>query len=141
MDIWTILGLEEKTDDKEVIQEAYMERLMHVNPEDDPEGFQKLRAAFEEAMKIADGKGAEEPEEQFDDTEEGHFMKDLDAVFKDFPSTRRSMSSQSSSLAISWSIVSIMRIMTMHWIIRDSKRREIIRTISISTWLCISIVR
>ncbi|MBR6366602.1 MAG: tetratricopeptide repeat protein [Lachnospiraceae bacterium] len=84
MDIWTILGLEGKTEDKEVIQEAYMERLMHVNPEDDPEGFQKLRAAFEEAMKIADGKGAEEPEEQFDDTEEGHFMKDLDAVFKDF---------------------------------------------------------
>ena len=38
MDIWRILGLEGKTEDKDVIQEAYMERLMHVNPEDDPEG-------------------------------------------------------------------------------------------------------
>ena len=83
MDIWRILGLEGKTEDKDVIQEAYMERLMHVNPEDDPEGFQQLRSAFEEAMKLADGK-AEDNEEHFDDSEEGRFMQEVDAVYKDF---------------------------------------------------------
>ena len=84
MDIWRILGLEGKTEDKDVIQEAYMERLMHVNPEDDPEGFQQLRSAFEEAMKIADGRGKDEEEEKFDDSEEGRFMQEVDAVYKDF---------------------------------------------------------
>ena len=83
MDIWRILGLDGKTEDKDVIQEAYMERLMHVNPEDDPEGFQQLRSAFEEAMKIADGRGGDE-EEKFDDSEEGRFMQEVDAAYKDF---------------------------------------------------------
>ena len=83
MDIWRILGLDGKTEDKDVIQEAYMERLMHVNPEDDPEGFQQLRSAFEEAMKIADGRGGDE-EEKFDDSEEGRFMQEVDATYKDF---------------------------------------------------------
>ena len=85
MDIWRILGLEGKTEDKDVIQEAYMERLMHVNPEDDPEGFQELRSAFEEALKIADGKGEDgDDEEHFDDSEEGRFMQEVDAVYKDY---------------------------------------------------------
>jgi|GEM_PF-2582109 len=84
MDIWSILGLEGKTEDKDVIQEAYMERLMKVNPEDDPEGFQVLRSAFEQAMKAADGDENSADEETFDDSEEGRFMQEIDATYKDF---------------------------------------------------------
>ena len=39
----------EKTKDKQVIQDAYRRLLVKVNPEDDPEGFKRLREAYEEA--------------------------------------------------------------------------------------------
>lgn len=53
MNIWRILEIEETTDKKE-IQNAYRAKLLKTHPEDDPEGFMELRAAFEEAMKLAD---------------------------------------------------------------------------------------
>ena len=53
MDKWLVLGIKE-TKDKNLIKEAYMERLSIYNPEDDAEGFQRLRAAYEEALKMAD---------------------------------------------------------------------------------------
>ena len=44
----------EKTKDKQVIQDAYRRLLVKVNPEDDPEGFKRLREAYEKRH----GKGA-----------------------------------------------------------------------------------
>ncbi len=44
----------EKTKDKKVIQDAYRSLLVKVNPEDDPEGFKRLREAYETACTYAD---------------------------------------------------------------------------------------
>ena len=52
MSIWDTLGIAE-TADPEIIKNAYRTRLMVTNPEDDPEGFKVLRAAYEEAVKAA----------------------------------------------------------------------------------------
>ena len=53
MNIWRILEIEE-TIDKQEIQAAYRAKLLKTHPEDDPEGFMELRAAYEEAIKLAD---------------------------------------------------------------------------------------
>ena len=50
--IWKVLGIEPTTDEEE-IKIAYRTELVKYNPEDDPEGFKKLREAFEEAVKYA----------------------------------------------------------------------------------------
>ncbi len=56
--VWQILGIDE-TKDKDKIKQAYREKLIHVNPEDDPEGFMRLRQAFEEANRLADEESTE----------------------------------------------------------------------------------
>ena len=38
MNYWEFLGIEPTTD-RNVIREAYMDKLSEYNPEDDPEGF------------------------------------------------------------------------------------------------------
>lgn len=53
MDIWKILGIE-PTKDKSILKQAYRKCLQTVNPEDDAQGFMELRAAFEQANKLAD---------------------------------------------------------------------------------------
>jgi len=50
---WFILGIE-PTKDKKAITAAYRQKLRRTNPEDKPEEFKALRAAYEEAMALAD---------------------------------------------------------------------------------------
>ena len=50
--IWATLGIEPTNDTLEV-KRAYAGRLKQVHPEDDPEGFQALRAAYEQATNMA----------------------------------------------------------------------------------------
>ena len=57
---WTILGIE-PTKDKKAITAAYRAQLINTNPEDKPEEFKALRAAYEEALKLADQTEDEEP--------------------------------------------------------------------------------
>ncbi|MBQ8923820.1 MAG: tetratricopeptide repeat protein [Lachnospiraceae bacterium] len=51
--MWEILGIEQ-TKDKDLIKNAYRNQLVSVNPEDDQEGFMRLREAYENALRYAD---------------------------------------------------------------------------------------
>lgn len=88
MNIWKILEIDE-TKDKSAIQAAYRAKLVKTHPEDDPEGFMELRAAFEEAMKLADkedepeaGKGADE--HPWGNGPLGRWMEKLDDIYMHF---------------------------------------------------------
>ena len=54
MSCWEHLGIE-PTDDQNSIRSAYRARLPDVHPERDPEGFQALRGAYEDALRQARG--------------------------------------------------------------------------------------
>ena len=52
MDIWNVLGIA-ATADRAAIQAAYRSKLTETNPEDKPEEFKQLRAAYEQALALA----------------------------------------------------------------------------------------
>lgn len=56
---WAELGIEQ-TADRSTLRQAYAARLKQVRPEVDPEGFQRLRIAYEEALRLGQGV-AEQP--------------------------------------------------------------------------------
>ncbi|WP_238915912.1 tetratricopeptide repeat protein [Clostridium sp. YIM B02555] len=78
--MWSILGIKE-TKDKLEIKEAYMRRLQKINPEDDEEGFKRLRAAYEEALKFAD---YVENSEEEDMTPIGIWAKKIRELYNNF---------------------------------------------------------
>lgn len=47
---WQVLGLEEATQDKKAIKKAYAVQLKKHRPDEDPEGFKRLRKAYEFAL-------------------------------------------------------------------------------------------
>jgi len=55
MDLWQILGVE-PSHDKRTIRRAYAKRVKQCHPEDDPEGFKRLREAYEWALEWAEGR-------------------------------------------------------------------------------------
>ncbi len=52
MSVWSILEIE-PTDDVRSIKSAYAKKLKIYHPEDDPEGYQQLREAYDSAIKLA----------------------------------------------------------------------------------------
>ena len=60
-EIFYILGTD-VTKDEAVLKQAYRDKLTVTNPEDNPEGFKRLRQAYEEACAYA--RRVEEPEEE-----------------------------------------------------------------------------
>lgn len=78
--IFAVLGIE-KTKEENVIRTAYRTLLIQTNPEDNPEGFKRLREAYEQALVYAreqDEATAEEPE---DNTPVGLWMKRVKEVY------------------------------------------------------------
>lgn len=71
-EIFSVLGIEE-TGDEGAIKAAYRERLTVTNPEDNPDGFKRLRQAYEEALELTKA-WQEEQEEQEDTTETGQWV-------------------------------------------------------------------
>ena len=85
-EIWTILGLE-PTKDVSAIKRAYAEKARTCHPEEDPEGFLRLRQAYQAALAYTEGgeeasappAGPEEPED------EGWSLTDGPAVIDEGP--------------------------------------------------------
>ena len=77
IEVFQILGIEQ-TKDERALKNAYRDKLTVTNPEDDPEGFKRLRMAYEEACRYAGTPDAEENEEAEptleDDTPAGYVV-------------------------------------------------------------------
>jgi len=86
MDFFRVLGIEE-TKDEAAIKQAYFEKLKVTNPEDDPEGFKRLRKAFEEATAYArrEDTGEEQVQEE-DNTPSGLWCRKAAEIYSRFSS-------------------------------------------------------
>jgi hypothetical protein len=73
-DCWDILRIE-PTDDLRAVKRAYARQLKSNSPEDDPEAFQQLRRAYEEARWLAES-GYAELDDEFDEEFEADFTDD-----------------------------------------------------------------
>lgn len=76
---FVLLGIEQ-TKDEGKIREAYLKKLPEFNPEDDPEGFRRLRAAYEEAVAYARAL-EEEMEALEEETPSGRFVKRAEELY------------------------------------------------------------
>lgn len=80
MNCFEILGIS-PTKDVKVIRRAYSKLLTKFSPENDPEGFQRLRAAYEDAVLKA-SEQEEEPSKELSPIDE--FMEAFEACYRDF---------------------------------------------------------
>lgn len=77
--IFHILGIPE-TSDENVVKSAYLNLLRTTNPEDDPEGFKRLREAYEGAIAYI---RQPKKEEQKEKTEIDLWIDQVDQVYRD----------------------------------------------------------
>lgn len=63
MNTWGVLGIE-PTEDVSVIKKAYAKKLKLFHPEEDPQGFQRLREAYESALQYSKWMKQEERQEE-----------------------------------------------------------------------------
>ena len=78
-----ILELEELTDER-TVKSAYMTKLKRTNPEDDPEGFRKLREAYEGGLLLLREAEEEEQEEEKEKTEIDLWIDQIEEIYRDF---------------------------------------------------------
>jgi tetratricopeptide (TPR) repeat protein len=77
LNIWDILEIK-PTEDTGVIRKAYAAKLKIHHPEDDPAGYQRLREAFDRAMKLAKAGFLAAYEDELDEDEEELDDEDYD---------------------------------------------------------------
>ena len=82
MDIWKVLGIL-PTRDKNAIKAAYHEQLTQVHPEEKPEEFKALRAAYEQALQEAEAASAQK-EPQKDESPLGLWAARAQGLYDDF---------------------------------------------------------
>lgn len=83
--IFHILNME-PTKDEAAIKAAYLRLLKTVNPEDDPEGFKRLREAYENAVAFA--RRQEPEEENTEKTDIELWIGQVDHIYRDIRSRR-----------------------------------------------------
>lgn len=81
MSCWIRLGIEPTTDET-LIRNAYRARLPAHHPETDPEGFQALRMAYENALRLAREDEVEQLEPEVEDSEQN--VLEVPQAFVDF---------------------------------------------------------
>lgn len=81
MSCWIRLGIEPTTDES-LIRNAYRARLPSHHPETDPEGFQALRMAYENALRLAREDEEEQLEPEFEASEQK--VVEVPQAFVDF---------------------------------------------------------
>lgn len=90
-EVFQILEIE-ATRDERAIKNAYRTKLTLTNPEDDPEGFIRLRTAYEEACRMAeqpdDSEDMEKQEEPRDSTPSGQWLEKAKTIYADFGQRR-----------------------------------------------------
>ena len=74
-----VLGIDE-TKEERVIKNAYREKLAVTNPEDDPEGFKRLRNAYDTACRLARQEDKEE-EPPKDETPSGLWVERAAGIY------------------------------------------------------------
>lgn len=79
--IFQILEINELKDER-ALKAAYMNKLKVTNPEDDPEGFRRLREAYEKAVELL--RNAEEETEDTEKTDIDLWIDKMDAVYQNF---------------------------------------------------------
>lgn len=79
---WLLLGIE-PTKDKKTITDAYRQKLRNTNPEDDPAGFQALRAAYEAALTFAEQSDAPPVR---DESPVGLWIESIARLYEDYAS-------------------------------------------------------
>lgn len=77
-EIFAVLGIGETSEEKQ-IKAAYRERLAVTNPEDNPEGFKRLRQAYEEALELL--RAPREEEQQEDTSESGQWVAQVAGLY------------------------------------------------------------
>lgn len=87
-EIFSVLGIPETKDENE-IRLAYRKLLSGVNPEDNPEGFKRLRGAYEEALIYAktpdDTESIQEAEWMEEKGPAGEFLRRVAQVYSSLP--------------------------------------------------------
>lgn len=82
-EVFQILGIE-ATREEGVLRSAYREKLAEANPEDDPEGFKRLRRAYEEACRYArEAEDAAGEEQSRDTTPSGLWVERAAEIYAD----------------------------------------------------------
>ncbi|MDR0963229.1 MAG: J domain-containing protein, partial [Clostridium sp.] len=81
--VFRILDIAE-TKDKKQIKSAYYAKLAITHPEDNPEGFRRLREAYEEACRLADLPEVEEDVPDLSDEDPlDRWIREADAIYAD----------------------------------------------------------